>query len=156
MIHVTRNSDFATDEQHLFKQDAYPQTSCSSFCTISYRLVASRGSSYCSLQSPASQEIRREMDPSYRGHGCREHSLHVPFLDLSSDSLAAQHRLVHGAVDNIRKSLEWAGLDYDYGLYSILRQMGLCSSSSRTWGRRPSCIIFPGEENTLSTTLLTV
>jgi hypothetical protein len=29
---------------------------------------------------------------------------------------SAQERLVEGSVENIRHGLEWAGLNYDYGL----------------------------------------
>ena len=36
-------------------------------------------------------------------------------ISLTNFISIQQQRLVHGAVDNIRKSLEWAGLEYDYG-----------------------------------------
>lgn len=37
-----------------------------------------------------------------------------------SQKLYAQNRKVEGAVDSLRRSLEWAGLEYDEGMYALL------------------------------------
>ena len=35
--------------------------------------------------------------------------------NCATDAMVSQARYVAGSVDDIRNSLEWAGLEYDYG-----------------------------------------
>lgn len=93
-------------------------------CALADGQPAHRRPSHRALQPPARAQVGRQVGPAHRGHGPGAPPgwllLSLRRAGRSTDRLldrwwTRQTRLVPGAVDELRRSLEWAGLDYDEG-----------------------------------------
>lgn len=111
--------------------------------SLTYWTTTSRRTEDCSIELLIRQTVEREMDFENRRHRqCQPSFLCHKWTAYSNLN---QTRFVPGSVENIQKGLEWAGLNYDYGLlsnYSALYSSFGTRFYCRPWSRWTTRSIF--------------
>ena len=92
------------------------QHGSSPFCAITHWRTTSRWPTNSLAEPLIRSEAWREVDIKDRRYRRGKSAIRLPcqkFREIETKTLQA--RYVQGSVDDIRRSLEWAGLEYDYG-----------------------------------------
>jgi hypothetical protein len=109
-------------------------------CPFPHRSAASRRSENCALQSFVRTQTWRTVDSENRGHG---RSMFPSCTRRWSIETAHQSLFVPNSLDSIRKGLEWAGLEYNFGEYFPQRKFNFIERMNRTRNRWLPCTLFP-------------
>ena len=99
---------------------------------------------YGTLQSLVCTQTWRKMGIKDRRYGCRESTRAKIFLKEMTWRPWGQTRTVPGSVEGIRYALEWAGLEYDYGMGSEDCLACFLTITCRSWKRGSTCTLFAG------------